>query len=283
MNSLDLHGSSFTDIIPKNYQSEIHLINILGYSSPTAEINATFDRVFFPMSSTVRSFPSLSDLYQFIIDHFGAEEIFQDKETGACIGARTSYVQHGISFFENEITGNRFRINDPILAFTAGITGSVEIAGEMLCLDPDGDCSSSYASYLEPEGELTGLPTHVDLCGPTQVCVRFHSFFNKVPFPPYARHGSNVEFVSFSAIPATQLSTWGNYQVPDSSGWLRFVLPYAYNYGQNKVETAVSSFGTWDSPQYKAEAVCGTGSITDPDVNGSRKTGNGPQNSNRCF
>jgi len=278
MKTLGLHGSSFTDIIPSKYQTEIH-INPSGKT----EINATDGRVFFPISPNIRTFHTLSNLSQFIIDNFGSIEIFYDKEMK--IGARGSYVLHGITFFEDENLGYRFRVIDPILAYTAGIKGTVEVSGEMLCLDPDGDCSTDYASYLESEVNLM-LPSELPLCGKyINVCLSCTSFFNKVPFPPWARHGSNIEFTTYSALPETSMATGGYIYVPPSDGipyWDSWPLPYARAIGQNKVESAVWCFGSWDCIEYRAEAVCGYGTVTDPDVKGTRYTGNGPQNLYFC-
>ena len=295
MADLGLQGESYDDVIPADYQS---IIAPTDPAAPTrdvdeeivpatAEIDARGDRVLFPMHRGVRSFESHADLVRFVIDNFGATEEILDDESGELVGARGSYIQRGTSLFEDERLGVRYRVSDPVLAYVAGTSGYVEVAGEKLCFDPDGECGEGPASYLDPVGELTA-PTHFTLCGGAiNVCVEFHSFFNKTWFPvPWARHGSNVRFTTFSALPSTRLSTSGAIHVPPGSFdpfvWSVFPMPSISNQGEDSIETAVWCFGTTACVEYQATAVCGLGSVQDPDVNGSRRTGNGPANNLRC-
>jgi hypothetical protein len=300
MVSLGLNGASFVEAVPEKYRSDVHRtdrparavsdgMRRASSGTATAEIDATGERVFFPMQREVRSFASRSELTEFVVEHFGADQKFYDSKTGALTGARGSYAQHGTSFFEDTRLGTRFRVTDPVLAYVAGVTGTVKVEGESICLDPDGDCSSERASYLEPEGVKTELPTHVNLCGTQNVCVQYHTFFNTTPFPfHYARHGSNVRFTSESALPSTQLVASGRFDVePANNGFFQtFLMPTASNTGQNSVETAVWCTGSGPAEcgvVYQAKAACGSGTIFDQDLNGTRKTGNGPANTTRCF
>lgn len=277
---------TFEDIVPIDLRTSIQHSSDARprtsaiVSTATALIDATDGKVLFPMPRERRSFADESEMLRFIIETFGADEVTTD-ERGNPVSARGSYGQHGTSYFEQD--GIRYRVSDAMAAFIGGVSGVIELGGELVCLDADGDCVTDRASYLVPVGVPSWLPTHQGLCGPTNVCVEFHSFFNTAPFPPWARHGSNVKFTSYSAIPATQLSTGGRIDVPESLGWDSWPLPNEANTGQDSVESAVWCFGTTSCVEYRARAVCGTGRVTDPDVSGPGRTGNGPDNTSRCF
>lgn len=59
---------------------------------------------------------------------FGARELFRDRETGELEGVRGSYVQHGRAYFEDDRSGLRYRITDPVTAFADGVDGWALIA-----------------------------------------------------------------------------------------------------------------------------------------------------------
>ncbi len=208
------------------------------------------------------------------MDTFGAAEVFTD-DSGELTGARGSYVLHGSTYVDDRNLGVRYRVTDPLAAYFGGADGLVEVNGELVCLDADGDCDGPRASYLEPQGQPTAA-THVDLCGTSGVCVQFHSFYNKVVFPPYARHGSNVNFTTYSALPSTSMWTSGWIQTPSGPGFDMLLLPYEETIGEDSVESARWCFGNFECLEYQADRVCGGGEIDDIDVEGYRTTGNGP-------
>lgn len=292
MSDLGLEGESYDDAVPEEFQSVIARAEPSAprrvdgtQDDATAEIDATGERVMFPMHRGVRSFASHADLVAFVVDEFGAVEKIYDEETGELVGARGSYVQYGSSFFEDERIDTRFRVAEPVLARIGGVTGIVEVAGEEQCFDIDGDCTSERASYLDPVGEVTAA-THVGVCS-SGVCVQGHSFFNKTWFPtPWARHGTNMRFTNVSALPTSRLFVDGVIHVPPGWGhptsWTTFALPAISNQGQDSIETAVWCFGITDCKEYQATAVCGRGTVRDPDVNATVRTGNGPDNNLRC-
>lgn len=305
MAELGLAGQSFTDVVPEEFQSVIRRAEPgdaepdqdqdLELSAaqeptekilPTAIIEATATQSMFPMQRAPRAFESHDEMVKFVAETFGSTELIYDEKTGELEGVRGSYLQRGRSFFDDTELGAMFEVTNPVLAFVGGATGRVTVAGEALCFDPDGDCDGERASYLEPVGDLTA-PTHVpNHCG-NGVCVEHHSFYNRTWFPvPWARHGSNVRFTTFSALPSTRFRAAGAIHVPPntvgSPFWSTFSMPSISNQGQNSIETAVWCFGTQACVEYQATAVCGATTVTDPDVNGTRLTGNGPANNSRC-
>lgn len=295
MEDLGLHGQSYDDVVPVEFQSTIERGQPYtprendGEAGPTAgaTIFSSPDASIFPIPRETRKFANKAEMVEFVAQTFGADELIYDDD-GELDGARGSYVAIGSSYFEDAQIGARFKVTEPVLAFMGGSRGTIEVGGEELCLDPDGDCSSERASYLEPVGEFTA-PTHDPECAShINVCVEFHSFYNRTSFPfPWARHGSNVRFTSNSAISSTRLSTGGQIHVPpgfpfDPLFFTSFNMPNESNQGQDSVESAVWCFGTTDCVEYRATAVCGLGTITDPDLNRTRRTGNGPANNTVC-
>jgi hypothetical protein len=289
METLDLEGQSFEDVVPAEHHTSVTLLdNGPGAQAqaaepgegasiarlPAAEIDARGTRAFFPMPRAKRSFRSQSELVGFIVDKFGADEIVTDPKTGEMIGARGSYVLRGESAFEDTDLGLRFHVREPILAYVAGVSGIVEVNGKDACIDPDGECDSERASYLDIEGEAT-KPTHLNKCDGAH-CSQFHSFFNTTSFPwPWARHGSNVIITAGSIADDRRLAT-GAKMFAFGEFWS---MPTVVRLGDPSVETARWTFNLPDSPEYNATAVCGTGQ--DSEI-GTFKTGNGPQNALRC-
>lgn len=289
MADLDLEGQSFSDVVPVEFQSEIRRPDAENNGQrdrdappiPTATIFSTVDNSLFPMPRSRREFASQDELIQFVADRFGATELTRDG--GKLVGAQGSYVRVGTSFFEDESIGIRFEVTDPVLAFLGGVSGEVQVGEDRMCLDPDGDCGTERASYLNPVGDTTAA-TREPLCD-RGVCVEFHSFFNRTSFPfPWARHGSNVRFTTYSALPSTRLSTGGTIHVPPGIPGVAIthMLPFESNQGQDSVESASWCIGDTTCAAYVAVAVCGLGSVTDQDVNGSMRTGNGPANNSVC-
>jgi len=291
MADLGLEGQSYDDVVPADFQSTIERGQPFrtddNDDSPKAgsTIFSTPESSIFPMPRQMRSFESKEELVKFVADTFGAHEFVYDED-GNIEGARGSYVSIGRSYFEDADLGLRFQVTEPVLAFTGGAAGQVKVGDEVLCIDPDGDCSTERASYLDPMG-LATAPTHDPECGSNGVCVEFHSFYNRTWFPvPWARHGTNVRFTTFSALPSTRFSVGGAIHVPpggfDPFFWSTFSLPNESNQGQDSVESAVWCFGSTACAEYQATAVCGRGSVSDPDINRTRNTGNGPANNSRC-
>lgn len=304
MAELGLEGQSFTDVVPEEFQSVIRLTepgdmepeldeelelaaadNPVEKILPTAIIEATPSQAMFPMQRAPREFGTHAEMVEFVAATFGATELIYDEKSGELEGVRGSYLQRGRSFFDDAELGAMFEVTDPVLAFVGGSTGRVMVGGEALCFDPDGDCDGERASYLEPVGDLTA-PTHVNHCT-NGVCVQHHSFYNRTWFPaPWARHGSNVRFTTYSALPSTRFWAAGAIHVPPntigSPFWSTFSMPSISNQGQNSIETAVWCFGTTACVEYQATAVCGSTTVSDQDVNGTRRTGNGPANNARC-
>ncbi len=268
---------TFERFVPPDQQTAI------ARSGADVTIDATGSRTFFPVQEAPRTFADRASMLEFVATKFGnVERIVNDR--GELEGLRGSYTQRGDAFFENRELGVRYRVSEPVLAYVAGVRGVVSIAGEEVCMDPDGECGDGYASYLEPDGEMTA-PNTADLCH-NGVCVQFTSFFNKTWFPfPWARHGSNVRFTTYSALPTTHLYTSGSvvYRTgltyPEFDSW---PMPSISNQGQDSIETAVWCIGTTACIEYESEAVCGWGRVADQDVNGERRTGNGPLNSRFC-
>jgi len=284
-------GQSYADVVPSEFQSSIEHRDTDAPArtdnTPVAgaTIFSTPESSIFPMPRQPRSFADKAELVSFVAEAFGADDLIYD-ENGNLEGARGSYAMIGSSFFEDADLGLRYRVTEPMLAFAGGARGTIEVAGETICVDPDGDCSTARASYLEPVGDLTA-PTHDPECGSNGVCVEFHSFYNRTSFPfPWARHGSNLRFTTYSALPSTQMRTNGRVDVPPYAlgepFWTTFPMPDESNQGQDSVESAVWCFGTSNCVEHQATAVCGWGNITDPDIYRSRRTGNGPANNSRC-
>lgn len=250
---------------------------------PALVVDARHGRTFFPLRQEPRSFAARPQMIEFLAQTLGQAERLLDEE-GILVGVRGAVIQRGSSYFENREEGLRYRLTEPVLALLGGVGGIVEVAGEDVCIDPDGSCDVGYASYLEPVGVPTA-PTHSDLCN-RGICVQFHTFFNKSWFPfPWARHGSNVRFTTFSALPSTRFFVNGSITFRTGLGFPEFdsrPMPTVRNVGRDSLETAVACYGSTDCAEYQAVAACGFGSVSDPDVNGSRRTGNGPSNNTFC-
>lgn len=150
-----------------------------------------------------------------------------------------------------------YRITDPLLACVGGVYGLAVIEGKRVCIDPDQTCDDGYASYLEPVVEKT-IPTHRSTCGPTSsngtsVCVQHHSFWNDdTVFARYTRHGANIHFTSFGALPTTVVRArarifYNRSNTPSSNP--QYLPPVTTN-GQDSAETAAYC--------WNAIVVCGT-------------------------
>ncbi len=230
------------------------------------------------------SFESRADVIDFLNARVGAEVV--RDENGRAVGARGSYVMHGRSYFTDSETHVRYRVTDPIRALVGGVDGRVRIGGEVHCLDPETACRTPRASYLVPEGELT-RPTHIQENGRNGVSAVFHSFFNKTPFPfPWARHGTNIN-MNVQALPSTRMEVWGSIHTPPNPPWepwgRGWGLPNERNQGQHSIESAVWSAFDAGTPEWRADAVCGFGTLNDPDLNAyGISTGNGPMNTPVC-
>lgn len=266
--------------VPEAFRVRIAQTKAADSQRTVVAFDARENRRFFPMPGARLRFRDKHELLTHLAKRLGAVEEIRDG-AGALDGLRSTYRVDGELLFEDREQGLRYQVREPVLALFGGAHGLVEIGGELTCVDPDGACAEGeYASYLEPVGVPTA-PTHVTRCDAAgRVCVQFHSFFNQTWFPfPYARHGSNVSFTRNSAISSTRLTTGGFFQ---ASG-VTLALPPVTSVGQNSVETSVTCVGSTSCPAYNAAAVCGTGSITDPDVRVSNvRTGNGPLNNAVC-
>jgi hypothetical protein len=246
--------------------------------------DATENHRYFPVSQVTQRFATKTELMKSLSERLGAsEELF--AEDGSLDGLKATYQVLGEPIFENRDSGLVYRIAEPVLALIGGMHGIVEIGDGSVCVDPDGECSlDQYASYLEPIGEATarthrvfGSSSGESGCTSRDViCVQFHTFFNQTWFPfPYARHGSNVQFVKGSALPSTRLTTGGSFRVGGTS----VPMPTVTRTGVNSVETAVTCVMSTSCLEYRADIVCGRGSISDPDLTLSNiVTGNGPLN-----
>lgn len=274
---------TFADLTPPELQTAILASHRHGASGAAAIIDATGDRVFFPMPRERRTFESQDDVGALVAEHFGRTAESVDEAGIPTVRGR--YVQRGATYFEDFEVGVRYRVTDPIAAFLGGVDGEVEIDGQLVCIAGPGGCEGPRASYLVPEGVLTADPVRT-LCASngSGVCVRFTAFFNQVPFPPWARHGSNADMYTHTALPSTQLFTGGfTFQLqidPSDPFGNRDDLPVDSAVGEEFVESADWCFG--GCPAYSANGVCGVGEVIDPDVNGVRGTGNGPQGAH-CF
>jgi hypothetical protein len=249
-------------------------------SDATTVIDATEGRSIFPMPAEIRQFRDQDDIASTLATELG--RVVEGPNTGEQHGTlRGSYAMHGSSFWTDPRTDVRYRVSDPIAARIGGITGQFDVDGERLCIDPDGRCADGErASYLEPEGSFTA-PTHAYINGTGGVTATFHTFFNKTYFPwPWARHGNRTE-IDVSALPSTRLTASGYIEAYYNGGdWQRADMPSS-TVNHHEVEVALWT-GVPGNVIFDASAACGWGSVYDPDVSGSRRTGNGPDNSLRC-
>ena len=263
---------SYAAQVPSQYQVTVEKADSEGI----VRFDATGSHRYFPLTDAPLHFENKHAMVSSLVEKLGGVEEFRNA-AGELGGLRSTVQVFGDPIFEDRVQGLTYRVTEPILALVGGAHGFVSVGGELICLDADGECSADeYASYLEPIGEATA-PTHTTRCDTTgRICVEFHTFFNQTWFPfPYARHGSNVQFVRNSALPTTRLTTGGFFMV----GGTLVSMPTVSRVGVNSVETSVTcAFDTSCLP-YKADTVCGIGSIVDPDVNASNvRTGNGPGN-----
>ncbi|MDO6695082.1 hypothetical protein Q4574_17425 [Aliiglaciecola sp. 3_MG-2023] len=241
----------------------------------TLYIDSKGDKVFFPFERESRVFTDEVALMDFMKKHFSYDPENKEK------GLSGTYLWEGASYFYDPKIAMNYLINDPILAFVGGPKGTILVAGKEMCIDPDGKCDEGYASYLEPVGKLTA-PTQLDHCGRefagTPVCVLHHTFWNKTWwFGDYVRHGVNARFTTWGALPSSVLDLSGRLMtaIYDPFGIIIVAPPTV---GEDFAESAIFCYGNCDAPILDAYAMCGQGRVSDPDVSGTRETGNGPGN-----
>lgn len=282
---LKLTGPSYEPRIPAALQTRFEVQPPdQTPSAATLHIDSTGDRLFFPMPERGRIFANEAELAKFVAKTFGGIPATAAKGDWNGLSHRGAYTWEGSAYFFDPRLESPLRVDDPVLAYLGGLQGTIELGGRRVCIDSDGDCDHDYASYLEPIGEATARP-QIEHCGREYagipVCVMHTSFFNKAWV--WARHGANVRLTYFAPLPSTHMTATGSLAYPTGDG--AFVdywpLPFAETRGAGSVETAHwCLFGP--CIPLDAEAVCGSTYVYDPDVSGSRATGNGPRNSELC-
>jgi len=236
-------------------------------------IDASEGRTEFPVPVEPRAFASEDELQRFLTEELGSD------------GLTGSYALLGIPYWTDATTGVRYVVSDPIRAFLGGVSGELHVAGEARCLDDDGNCErGTRATYLAPEGEFT-RPTHISVPGTSGVIGNWHTFFNKTYFPwPWARHGSNAG-INVAPLPSTAI--WVGciaHTLYDPGIHVMSPCPDLNVVAQQNAETAIWT-GFPGTAIFDATAVCGGGTIIDPDIPfgmGAQSTGNGPSNVAFC-
>jgi len=298
---LDLQGPTFAGQVPEGLQT-VFEIDSSQVTVPPLSIDAAGDRVFFPLLEKPRQFADRAELADFFRDSFGAlDEVADDQfaQTGvsqdatagqepALVGA---YAQNGASYFYDPDPGVQYEIVDPLLAYLGGASGMLGVGTESICIDPDGECENGYPSYLEPRGFTTAART-LDVCGSTTyngtpVCVRHHSFWHSTWFfGDYKRHGTNIRMTTWPSLPSTVLSAAATLRSRHLVGTAPTLPGFAYEVygraGANSVEMAFYCWGGCTYALQRATAVCGETTVSDPDINSSARTGNGPENARWC-
>lgn len=260
---------TYVDSLEKKYITTINPKQSNNDNEVSLLIDSTGDKVFFPFEKEPRQFDSEELAKDFIRETFTSNDDNSNDEVSGV------YQWTGLSYFYDPEPGIAYRVTDPFLAKLGGTTGNIIVGQETICVDPDGECEDGYASYLEPVGQTTARQT-LDHCGRlfagVPVCVRHHTFFNRVDFFffVYLKHGTNARFTTWAALPTSEMLV--DFQLP-------FVITIIGGdpvVGQNFHETGVYCLS--NCVFAPAQVVCGTTRITDPDLVGTRVTGNGPLN-----
>jgi hypothetical protein len=194
----ELGRGTFAGEFPKEYET------LFVIQDGVLQVDASGDRIFFPIERETRSFDSEADFLELTRRTLAAEPVLDEARTVVAMQGRQTQV--GNSFFYNADLDLAYLVTDPIRAYLGGLYGRVVIAGQERCLDSDGDCLNGIAEYLSAGGVLT-RPTQLTTCDDTEsFCARGHSFFNYAPyvFPAFswARHGSNEVLTTGSATEA---------------------------------------------------------------------------------
>lgn len=283
--NLKLTKATFTSNIPEGSGTVFDITSSSSEdpSKPNLVIDSSGGQTLFPLEQAARVFSSHDEVNSFLQQSLGATPV--KSENGETIGYQGNYIAHGSSYFWDPDPGIMYRITDPLLAYLGGAYGLIEISGEKSCVDPDGNCDNGYASYLEPVGEVTRL-TQRRSCGPafsngTAVCVQHHSFWNNYNiFARWVRHGSNIRFTSYSALPESRLIVRSRivHERRRSPGFETEFLPRIDILGQNSAEAAAFCWGGCPDFLSRALVVCGDTTIVDPDISVTGQTGNGPGN-----
>lgn len=254
--------------------------------------DASDGRSVFPMPAATRTFATAADFVAFLQNTLGVESTINDSS--GSVGVTGSYAQHGLTY--TQVGTTTYRITDPVMAWIGGTSGRINVGSQSVCLDPSSNCTG-LPSYLVPQGQFT-RPTEAQACqsrrGLYNVCSKLTSFYNRVDLwlLKYARHGSNTAITNYNALPETHLTTNGfiSANINSGGGFFRqnLPLPDLQNSGQRSIESAKWGLtvcflcGAADFFEFQSDAVCGSGSITDPDIVFGASTGNGPANNAVC-
>ncbi|HEU4556406.1 MAG TPA: hypothetical protein VFS20_01110 [Longimicrobium sp.] len=176
-------------------------------SAGVLTVDARYGRWEFPLPAEERHFASPRELAVFAQRELSA----QATVAGDNVVVRGRMRRLGAITWLDARTGGRAAVHDPVLAYLGGVTGRIRIGGLSVCVDLDGVCDGTPASYLAKpsplvdrpprsagyrfaSGGAAALPSHVDRCtGDGAFCAQYHSFFNQVDleFLKYARIGAN--------------------------------------------------------------------------------------------
>jgi len=236
-------------------------------------IDASGGKEIFPIERNAREFDDEKQLSEFMKKTFLPDSENSDQKSG-------TYLRVGDSYMYDPNPGIAYRVEDPILAYVGGAKGVVQVGGKPHCIDPDGKCDSEIASYLVPVGQPTA-PTDQDVCGTvisgTPVCVHHHSFYNWTwAFGVYVRHGTNVNFTTWAALPTSEIRLRFELTGSSTSRVTRTGDPVI---GQNSAEIAIFCWGDCSHNVANAEQICSRNIVIDPDLSSLPvTTGNGPAN-----
>jgi hypothetical protein len=247
-----------------------------GTSGVDLVIDSSGGKEFFPIERKAREFADEKAMSEFMRKTF-----LPESKNGESHGA---YLRVGDSYLFDPGPGIAYRVDDPILAYVGGANGVVVVGGKSQCIDPDGKCDSGFASYLVPVGQPTAFH-QLDVCGTvigtTPVCVRHHSFYNWTwAFGVYVRHGTNVNFTTWAALPSSE----ARMSFVLEGGSTSRVTRSGTVVGQNFSEIAIFCWFDCSHDVANAEQICSTNTVIDPDLRRDPvTTGNGPLNHSDTF
>lgn len=262
---------TYADSLSSNLQTTLTPGALRRKSGVNLIIDASGGKEFFPLERHVREFGDEKQLAEFMQQTFHLDPADGGRQYG-------SYLRVGDSYVYDPKPGLAYRVDDPILAHIGGARGVVKVGGKTYCIDPDGRCDSDMASYLVPVGQPTA-PTDRDVCGTviagTPVCVHHHTFYNWTWFfGVYVRHGTNVNFTTWAALPSSEIHL--NFEL---SGGGSPVTRSSVTVGQNSAELAIYCWGDCPANVANAQNICSDNVVIDPDLSSSPvTTGNGPLN-----
>jgi hypothetical protein len=183
-------------LIPLGQDLTRHHVRITRVQDATV-LDASGTNVVFPLTEAPRQFQSRRAVQDALQERFGGT-LYPQSDGTTGVGVRV--VQLGSSYWIEQQTQRVYRIQDPVLAWLGGTTGTIIVGAHSICIDPDGSCTNGPPSYLSLAARPT-YPSHIRACndaGPDRWCYEFHSFMNKVDLGllKYASHGANSRITS---------------------------------------------------------------------------------------